>query len=270
MPRSGGIYSLPAGYLATTGETVLASQHNGPLEDLAASMTNSLPRDGQAPMQGELPMGGNKITGLATGTANSDAATVAQANSASPIGTVVSYAGTTAPERWLLCYGQAVSRTTYATLFSVIGTAFGAGDGTTTFNVPDCRGRVAAGKDNMGGTAADRLTNAKSGVSGITLGASGGTETHIMTVNEMPEHDHGGDTGNGGVHSHLMLKVNTPDGGVFTDNSGGSRAVRYSETASGTTSNAPAHKHPIPKQGGGEGHLNVQPTIIFNTIIKAL
>lgn len=81
----------------------------------------------------------------------------------------------TDPTGWLRCYGQAVSRTTYAALFAAIGTAFGAGDGTTTFNVPDLRGRAVAGKDDMGGSSAGRLnisttgntTNANATISGI-------------------------------------------------------------------------------------------------------
>ncbi len=57
-------------------------------------------------------------------------------------GTVLDFAGTTAPDGWLMCFGQAVSRTTYANLFAKIGTIYGAGDGSTTFNLPDCRGRA--------------------------------------------------------------------------------------------------------------------------------
>jgi len=91
-----------------------------------------------------------------------------------PPGVVLPYAGASAPTGWLLCYGQAVSRTTYADLFTAISTTYGAGDGSTTFNVPDLRGRVPAGKDNMGGTAANRLTAGGSGVTGTTLGAAGG------------------------------------------------------------------------------------------------
>lgn len=76
MPRdSGGAYSLPIGYLAVTGDPILASQHNPPLEDLGAAITASLPRDGTAPMTGDLPMGGNKVTGLGTPTATTDAVT---------------------------------------------------------------------------------------------------------------------------------------------------------------------------------------------------
>lgn len=105
-----------------------------------------------------------------------------------PAGAYIPFGGSTAPAGWLLCYGQAVSRTTYAALFAAIGTAHGTGDGSTTFNVPDLRGRVPAGKDNMGGSAASRLTTAGSGVDGATLGAVGGAETHTLTTAQMPAH----------------------------------------------------------------------------------
>src|SRR5215475_1863724 len=64
---------------------------------------------------------------------------------------VESYAGPTAPAGSLLCYGQPISRTAYAGLFATLGTTYGAGDGSTTFNLPDLRGRVTAGKSDMGG-----------------------------------------------------------------------------------------------------------------------
>jgi len=73
MPRSGGIYTLPPGYFATDGTTIEVSQHNPPFEDVAQALTDSLPRDGSAPMTGNLAMGSNKITGLAAGTNPADA-----------------------------------------------------------------------------------------------------------------------------------------------------------------------------------------------------
>jgi microcystin-dependent protein len=98
-----------------------------------------------------------------------------------PVGTIWSYAGSTAPTGWLLCYGQAISRTTYAALFSAISTTYGAGDGSTTFNVPDCRGRALIGLDNLGGSAASRVAAATS------LGQAAGAETHKHTG---PSHTH--------------------------------------------------------------------------------
>lgn len=99
-------------------------------------------------------------------------------NETLPVGLILPFAGGTTPSGWLLCFGQAVSRTNYAALYAVIGEQYGAGDGTTTFNVPDLRGRVAAGRDNMGGTAASRLSTGVLGQSPNSLGNSGGTESH--------------------------------------------------------------------------------------------
>jgi microcystin-dependent protein len=96
-------------------------------------------------------------------------------------GEVVQFAGSTAPAGTLLCYGQAISRTDYVGLFTALSTTYGSGDGTTTFNLPDLRGYVAAGKDNMGGSAAGRLSG------GTTLGAGLGAQTH----------SHGGSTMDG-------------------------------------------------------------------------
>lgn len=96
-------------------------------------------------------------------------------------GELVPYAGSTAPAGSLLCCGQAISRTAYAGLFAALSTTYGVGDGSTTFNLPDLRGRVAAGKDNMGGSAASRLTGATMSPDGNTLGAAGGQQTETTT-----------------------------------------------------------------------------------------
>lgn len=82
------------------------------------------------------------------------------------------------PEGWLLCDGRQVNRTTYATLFVAIGGTFGSGDGLTTFNLPDFRGRTLIGSGQ--GT----------GLTARTIGQSGGAETHTLTESEMPSHDH--------------------------------------------------------------------------------
>jgi microcystin-dependent protein len=159
-----------------------------------------------------------------------------------PVGSLMPYAGTSAPTGWTLCFGQAVSRTTFADLFAVVGTTYGIGDGSTTFNLPDLRGRVVAGKDDMGGTSANRLTGLSGGVNGDVLGAAGGAEIHTLTTAEMPSHTH-----------TITYGVNDVNGGGGTDPS-------YLESTGRTeTTNA---------TGGGGAHNNVQPTFILNYIIK--
>ena len=159
----------------------------------------------------------------------------------SPAGMVVPYAGTSAPSGWLLCFGQAVSRTTYAGLFAVIGETYGAGDESTTFNLPDLRGRVVAGQDDMGGTSANRLTDQSGGLDGDTLGDTGGSETHTLASSEIPAH----------THTVNMVNPDTTGTSVASSNGGISAGT--------ATSNQNA--------GGGGAHNNVQPTIILNYII---
>lgn len=158
-----------------------------------------------------------------------------------PTGCVLPFAGTAAPTGWLLCFGQTVSRTTYASLFTALGTAYGAGDGSTTFTLPDLRGRIPGGKDNMGGTAASRLTSGGSGVDGTTLGSSGGAQTHTLTEAQMP------------AHSHNFV------GGA---NAAGSGTVG----AAGQSANA--YLLSTVNAGSGTAHNNTQPTLILNYIIK--
>jgi len=118
-----------------------------------------------------------------------------------PIGAIMPYGGGTPPAGWLACGGQAVSRAAYAPLYAVIGTAFGTGDGSTTFNIPDLRGNVAVGKDDMTGVAASRVTSGISGLDGSTIGAMGGNErlqTHLHSITDQ-SHTHA-DSG----HFHYM------------------------------------------------------------------
>lgn len=169
-----------------------------------------------------------------------------------PTGTVNSYAGSSAPSGWLLCAGQAVSRTTYAALFAVIGTTYGAGDTTTTFNLPDLRGRAIAGKDDMGGVAANRLTGALTGgVNGNALGNAGGNEGNTLTEAQIPSHTHtyGPKTGRFGANGQTYPSTE------FNPSSADSDRSSYTMTTNAT--------------GGSGAHNNVQPTLVLNYIIKA-
>lgn len=157
-----------------------------------------------------------------------------------PSGSVMPYAGSSAPTDWLLCSGAAVSRTTYAALFAVIGTTYGSGDGSTTFNLPDLRGRAVAGVDNMGGTAANRITSGGSGITGTTLGAAGGAETVTLSTSQIPS------------HNHTVQYANQAGSSVFGAPTGNNNAGTVN---TGLT-------------GGGAAHNNTQPTMILNYIIK--
>lgn len=157
------------------------------------------------------------------------------------VGQVVEWTTNTLPDGgWAWANGQALSRTTYKGLFDVWGTTYGAGDGSTTFNVRDDRGRVKAGKDDMGGaSAANRLTPGGSGIAATTLGATGGAQTHTLSIAEMPS------------HSHSNGMAMTTIGNTF----GGPEGTGPTSSGTGNT-------------GGGNAHQNTQPTIITNFIVK--
>ncbi len=147
-----------------------------------------------------------------------------------PVGATIAYVATSAPTGWLLCDGQAVSRTTYSALFAVIGTAYGAGDGSTTFNTPHMMGRIAMGVHPSG-----------TGEVPTTLGARTGEATHTLTTAEMPAHTHGYD-------------ISAAAGGTIPASGGnGSSAAGGS---SGST-------------GGGGAHNTIPPVMGLNFIIYA-
>ncbi len=161
-----------------------------------------------------------------------------------PVGSLLDYAGAAAPAGWLLCNGQNVSRATYAELFAVLGETFGAGDGSTTFGLPDLRGRVSAGADAMGGVAAGRLTQARPQGVGGALGEAGGAETHTLTAAELAAHAHAFETPVPSVST--FSPVTNRAGGNPAGYLGGTQPAGFD--------------HP---------HNNVQPTLVLTKIIYA-
>jgi microcystin-dependent protein len=181
------------------------------------------------------------------------------------------YWGTATPNSaFVFPYGQAVSRTTYATSFALMGTTHGAGDGLTTFNLPDKRGRASVGKDDMGGSSANRLTNQSGGLNGDALGATGGAETHTLSQTEIAAHQHTGTTGTvSSFHSHTET---TPSLGIqgVAGGSGYFMVSGISSVATGNESNNHTHPFTSDATGGGGAHNNVQPSIVCNYILRII
>jgi microcystin-dependent protein len=192
-----------------------------------------------------------------------------------PTATVLDFAGTVAPSGWLLCDGSAVSRTTYATLFATVGVTYGVGNGSTTFNLPDLRGRIVAGKDDMGGTAANRLTHpVVGGVTGNVLGATGGNEIHQLQTSEIPSHTH---TQN--AHQHFIANSDTVSSGnlsatntlvqySLSGNNNADNAFLYGDATAANAGKSGLATATNQSTGGDGNHNNTQPTMILNKIIK--
>jgi microcystin-dependent protein len=197
------------------------------------------------------------------------------------VGSIYMFAGAVAPSGYAVCDGTAVSRSTYAELFGIIGTTYGAGDGSTTFNLPDLSGRVPLGVSTA-----------------MLLGDSGGEEAHVLTVNEIPQHLHTvpqhGHTDNIVIQtpelSHTVTQpaynYERPNG---TTNMGNARpnVTSYSGTSSVDASRSGSiavedHAGGVCTVTGGvtdapdfdtetsgqdEGHSNMQPYLTLNFII---
>lgn len=163
-----------------------------------------------------------------------------------PVGTVIDFCGATPPARWFWCDGGMLDPALEPELFAVLGTTYG-GDGTATFGLPDLRGRVVAGRDDMGGAVAARLSNRPGGVNGVELGAAGGTEAHVLSIAEMPEHSHPG--------SGYYVRAATSGGTTLQTGGGSFPNVNSASSVHG--------------QGANQSHNNIQPTFILNKIVFA-
>ena len=174
---------------------------------------------------------------------------------ATPTGTMIDFAGTSAPAGYLACDGSAVSRITYARLFGVIGTRYGVGDGSTTFNVPDRRDRFGIGASST-----------------RAVGSTGGTENVTLTTNQIPSHSHGAGTyvaASAGSHSH-GISLRYSDGP--TQSIIAAQRSRGTSTASMSSGSAGSHSHGITgntgSRGSGQAHNNLPPYATMLVCIK--
>jgi microcystin-dependent protein len=145
---------------------------------------------------------------------------------------------------WLICDGRNVSRSIYHELFNVIGTSFGSGDGSTTFTLPDCRGRVIG------------ALGSGTGLTARTLGTSVGAETHTLAISEMPSHTHG-ITDPGHTHSYVNNTNNQSTDNAFATQTSADDSDLAATTGSSTTGIT------VNSAGGGNAHNNMQPTIFM-------
>lgn len=301
MARNGsGTYSKVNTFVA--GNTITAAGHNANWDDLASEMTNSVAADGQTTMTGPLKaasgtapapgitfasdpdsgiyrVGSNNVGLAVAGAKVLDISATGLDVTGSikqsgfvllPVGSVFPYAGTAAPSGYLLCFGQSLLRASYPDLFTAIGTTYGAADG-THFTLPDLRGRMVAGKDNMGGSGAGRLQTANGGLDGTVLGGAGGADVKTLVAGNLPPYTPAGSVSTSSsvasTTTHLNSAVNggsgafgtySASGGTFNAASALGISISSSSSFTGTA------------QGGTSTPFSVvPPTFILNYIIFA-
>ncbi len=183
-----------------------------------------------------------------------------------PVGIVNDFAGTTAPAGWLLCDGTVYNFSSYPELGALLTSTYG-GNGTTTFGVPDCRGRATYGKDNMGGSAASRITSAGGNFDGTVLGGAGGQQNTVIANGNLPASIPLTDPG----HLHSMLARSFSDVGVLAAASGTINGVFDLGTTGGKNANIGSNTTGITINAGGANTALavLSPGIIFNKIIFA-
>lgn len=178
-----------------------------------------------------------------------------------PIGTIAYTIRTTVPDdSWMFPAAQAISRTTYADLFALIGTTYGTGDGATTFNLPDLRGRLLVTHDLNDGLAANRVTTAGSGVDGATQGGTGGSQNITLDTTQIPSHTHIENP-----HSHPFTYQNsgTAGGGNSSTNSIAATGLALTAATDNTTAT-------LQNTGGGLSHINMPPVMVQKAMLKVL
>lgn len=296
MPRnSSGTYTLPVAAFVPGG-LIKSADDNSNFSDIATAITQSLATTGVSTMTGSINAAAGAVNapgyaftgasktgfylassnqigwtanGVEAATFNSDTSVTfagpISGKGCVPIGAVMDFAGSTAPTGWLLCYGQLVSTTTYASLFSVLSTTYGSGSG--TFGIPDYRGRTLYGQDNMGGSAANRIT-ATTNYDGTVLGNSGGLQTFTLLTASLPPYTPSGTNSSVGVtvtSSATFAEIPGGNPGLT-----GSASVGITQSAVTSTGTVAGQTFTGVAQGGTSTPFSVLgPSIITNKIIYA-
>jgi microcystin-dependent protein len=158
-----------------------------------------------------------------------------------PIGTILAFAGSTPPPGWMAADGTAINRTTYAALYALTGVGYGAGDGSTTFNLPDLGAKFPIGAKGAA----------------PTLASTGGAATVTLTTAQIPAHDHGAS----GSHNHTAL------GSASVTVASGAGATPSNSTTANTGGTG-SHQHT--SVGSGAAHENLPPYLAILYIIRVL
>ncbi len=233
------IKGLPAS--AANGQAVRHEQFTTLQASITGISSTFMPKSGGT-FTGPVSFNSQVVSGIPTPTNTDHAAskgyvdTTLASFGGLPVGTLIDYAAATVPTGWLACDGAAVLRSAYASLFSVIGTTWGVGDGVTTFNVPDFRGRGTIGS----GTG--------SGLTARALAATGGEETHVLVTGEMAAH----------THTYTWGQIFGSGGSAANGPGVDSPYLAGTIEASTTTSSV----------GSGTAHNNMQPFVVATKLIK--
>lgn len=220
-----------------------------------------------------------------------------------PVGTITMYAGASAPENWALAQGQAVSRTTYSALFALIGTTYGTGDGSTTFNLPDLRERFVAGlgtavwanaRNKKGGSKDAPVVTHTHGMTHDHPTSTTSSDSHSHTAT----HDHTASSASAGSHAHFfaarinpngsgdlgepMISNSTGTGVVKATQAGGAHTHGVTVNSKSMSTGSDSHTHTAaianssktatdaPSGAVAAADANLVPYIVLNYIIKVL
>lgn len=219
-----------------------------------------------------------------------------------PTGLIAPFAGENAPSGWLLCDGTAVSRSGYSALYAVLGTRYGAGDGSTTFNLPNLKGRVPVGLDlgqpefdTLGETGGSKagvsthshslsITSAGGGWHGHSGTANGvGDHDHTVTASNLENHVHGISARQTSSTSHTHTGSNTVAAGMSGTDATPLTSIPSFVSVTPDSLPTGAHGHSLTVDGGGDhqhtvagdtlstgtGAGNLQPYLVVNYIVKA-